>query len=67
MKPSSSSKYTTGDGSILIEVRSKGAPITPEARERARKRAEAVRTDAATAAGPQKTGFEPDKTPDRSE
>jgi hypothetical protein len=38
MKPRKRSPYTSGEGSILIEIISKAAPITPEAIERARKR-----------------------------
>jgi hypothetical protein len=33
------SDLTSGEGSITIEITSKGAPITPDAIERARKRA----------------------------
>ena len=67
MKPASSSEFTTGDGSILIEVRSKGAPLTPEAMERARKRAEALRmeTKPGPAESPPRTDHQ--KSPDRSE
>lgn len=39
MKPSEGAEFTTGEGAILVEFRSTGAPITPEAQERARKRA----------------------------
>ena len=47
MKPNDDSDLTSGEGTILIEVRSKGAPITPEAVDRARRRAEALRQQAA--------------------
>ena len=67
MKSSDSSKYTTGDGSILIEVRSKGAPISPEAIERARKRAAALRKDAEPGARKTRPGVDPQQAPDRSE
>ena len=33
------SAYTSGDGELLIEIVCESAPITPEARERARRRA----------------------------
>jgi hypothetical protein len=39
MKPRKRSPYTSGTGSILIEIKCKSAPITPEAQERARRRA----------------------------
>jgi hypothetical protein len=37
------SDLTSGDGALLIEIVCQSAPITPEARERARKRAQQQR------------------------
>jgi hypothetical protein len=37
------SDLTSGDGAVLIEIVCQSAPITPEARERARKRAQQQR------------------------
>ena len=67
MKSSGSSQFTTGDGSILIEVRSKGAPITPEALERARKRAEAVRKELKPDVAESQPGADDHLSPDESE
>lgn len=65
MKPSRDSDLTTGDGAILVAIRSKGAEITPEARERARKRAETGRNGVAPARPDSPAGnSEPNKQPD---
>jgi hypothetical protein len=67
MKPSNSSKFTTGEGSILIELRSKGAPITAEARERARRRARVSRNETTPIASPQCPRVDEAKAPDDME